>query len=245
MENRQLYPLEVNSHGEPFLRLKAHSNIILTPPRLTDASALMEVLNDDSVCRWLSEPPYPYLQEHADYWLSHVKSLSDKMLEELDSARDEASLRIVDDCPVRYIREVKEDGTDVFIGDVAIIRCTMMDLTTSSEIGREGMDRLLAENISRPAGDPKIVWTIGNYLSSSHHGRGIMTDIYATLLESWAIPRMGVRRMIGIAYEGNQGSVRVFEKNGFVMRKTIPNYMEAKGVMRSMHVLDWDFADNN
>ncbi|KAK0198761.1 hypothetical protein F5146DRAFT_105887 [Armillaria mellea] len=245
MENRQLYPLEVNSHGEPFLRLKAHPNIILTPPRLTDASALMEVLNDESVCRWLSEPPYPYLKEHADYWLSHVKLLSDKILKELDSARDEAPLRIVDDCPVRYIREVKEDGTDVFIGDVAVIRCTMMDLTTSSEISREEKDRLLLENISRPAGDPKIVWTIGNYLSSSHHGRGIMTDVYATLLENWVIPRMGVRRMIGTAFEGNQGSVRVFEKNGFVMRKTVPNYREVKGVMRSLHVLDGDFADND
>ncbi|SJL06087.1 uncharacterized protein ARMOST_09423 [Armillaria ostoyae] len=244
MENHQLYPLEVNSHGEPFLRLKAHPNIILTPPRLTDASALMEVLNDESVCRWLSNPPYPYLQEHAGSWLPHIKSLSDKILEELDSARDEASLRIVDDCPVRYIREVKEDGTDVFIGDVAIIRCPLMDLTSSSDISQGEKDRLLAENVSRPAGDPKIVWTIGNYLSSSHHGRGIMTDVYATLLESWAIPRMGVRRMIGTAFEGNQGSVRVFEKNGFVMRKTIPNYLEAKGVMRSLHVLDWEFADD-
>ncbi|KAK0481810.1 hypothetical protein IW261DRAFT_1583758 [Armillaria novae-zelandiae] len=245
MENRQLYPLEVNTHGEPFLCLKARPNIILTPPRLTDASALMEVLNDDNVCRWLSDPPYPYLQEHADYWLSQVKLLSDKILEELDSARDEALLRIVDDCPVRYIREVREDGTDVFIGDVAIIRCTMMDLTTSSEISQEEKDRLLVENISRPAGDPKIVWTIGNYLSSSHHGRGIMTDVYATLLESWAIPRMGVRRMIGTAFEGNQGSVRVFEKNGFVMKRTIPNYKEAKGVMRSLHVLNRDFADKD
>ncbi len=101
-------------------------------------------------------------QEHADSWLSHVKLLSDKTLGELDSARDEASLRVVDDCPVRYIREVKEDGTDVFIGDVAIIRCPFMDLTSSSEISQEEKDRLLAENVSRPAGDPKIVWTIGS-----------------------------------------------------------------------------------
>ncbi|KAK0208667.1 hypothetical protein DFS33DRAFT_1451579 [Desarmillaria ectypa] len=239
MENRQLYPLEVNSHGEPFLRLKAHPNIILTPPRLTDASALMKVLNDEHVCKWLKSPPYPYLQEHADSWLAHIKSLSDKLLDELDSARNEASPRIVGDCPVSYIREVKEDGKDTFIGNVTIIRCPWMDLTSCSEISQREKDRLLAENVSRPAGDPMIVWTIGSFLSSSHHGKGIMTDVYATLLESWAIPRMGVRRIIGTALEGNQGSVRVFEKNSFVMRKTIPDYMEAKGVLRSLHVLDW------
>ncbi|KAF7347350.1 N-acetyltransferase domain-containing protein [Mycena venus] len=62
MANPQLHPLEVNPKtGEPFLRLLAHKNIILTPPRLSDAPFIISILNDERVYPWLSSPPYPYL----------------------------------------------------------------------------------------------------------------------------------------------------------------------------------------
>ena len=61
MSNPQLYPLEVNPKtGEPFLRLRNHKNIILTPPRVEDAPACVPLLNDPRVCDWLAGPPYPY-----------------------------------------------------------------------------------------------------------------------------------------------------------------------------------------
>lgn len=66
-----------------------------------------------------------------------------------------------------------------------------------------------------------------------------MSDAFATVLHSWVIPRMGVRRMIGSALQGNQGSVRVFEKNGFVLRETLENHVEVKGELRGVHVLQW------
>lgn len=57
----QLHPLEVNAKtGEPFLRLKNHPNIILTPPRDDDASACVPYLNDARVSYWLGDLPFPY-----------------------------------------------------------------------------------------------------------------------------------------------------------------------------------------
>lgn len=58
-----LYPLEVNpTTHEPFLRLRKHKNVILTPPRLDDVPYLLEHHNDKRVYQWLVGPPFPYLQ---------------------------------------------------------------------------------------------------------------------------------------------------------------------------------------
>ena len=59
--NPQLYPLEINSTtGEPFLRLRKHKSIIITPPRPDDAPSIVSILNDFSVSDCLSGPPFPY-----------------------------------------------------------------------------------------------------------------------------------------------------------------------------------------
>jgi len=61
MVNLQLQPLEVNlKTGEPFLRLRQHKNIILTPPREEDAEAFIPLLNDPRISDKLASPPYPY-----------------------------------------------------------------------------------------------------------------------------------------------------------------------------------------
>lgn len=52
---------------EPFIRLAKHPNIIITPPRLSDAPALINLLNDERVVEWLSGPPFPYLQGLHNY----------------------------------------------------------------------------------------------------------------------------------------------------------------------------------
>lgn len=66
-----------------------------------------------------------------------------------------------------------------------------------------------------------------------------MSDALMTVMHDWAIPRMGVRRILGIALQGNQGSVRVFEKNGFVFRETLEENVKAKGRLSGVHVLQW------
>ncbi|KAJ7070497.1 GNAT domain-containing protein [Mycena amicta] len=232
----QLHPLEVNpSTGEPFLRLLEHRNIIVTPARRTDGPAMMQYQNDERVYPWLISPPYPYTLEDANWWLDRVIPASEKLLAELEDAKDAPKLLIVDGCPVNYLREIQDDGTELFIGAI--------DFTLSRHpFELEGSGRTPADVGDKPLRDPQNpdIWTVGNYLAPSHHGRGIMSDAFKTVLTMWAVPRMGVRKMVVNALEGNIGSVKVFEKNGFRLReKSADAMVNARGVMKPVHVLDW------
>ncbi|TFK77495.1 acyl-CoA N-acyltransferase [Pluteus cervinus] len=236
----QLHPLEVNpTTGEPFLRLKSHNNIILTPPRLSDIAILPEYFNDSRVYGWLSSPPQPYLPEHAEQWIAKSKGETDNVLSALAAAETSEQLLTVDQVPVRAIREVREDGTEAFIGDMGILRTPYGELM-GSEVDWEKKAGREKENATLPVGDPNIVWSIGFYLAPSHHGKGIMSDVLATVLHDWAIPRMCVRRLLCNVFVGNEGSMGVFRKNGFVLTRTIENHVEARGEKRSIHVYEWN-----
>lgn len=104
----------------------------------------------------LQGPPYPYLQEHADYWVGENKGLCDATIRELEeegAKNPEGPLKLVEHCPVRIIREVKPDGEEVFLGDCDIHRCLL------DELDGEPME----ENASKPLGDPSIIWTVGGW----------------------------------------------------------------------------------
>jgi hypothetical protein len=59
----QFHPLQRDPDtGELYLPLGEHSNIRLTPYRDSDVPELIQLLNDESICRWVESPPYPYLQ---------------------------------------------------------------------------------------------------------------------------------------------------------------------------------------
>jgi RimJ/RimL family protein N-acetyltransferase len=72
-----------------------------------------------------------------------------------------------------------------------------------------------------------------------YHGRGIMTDAVNTVLHQWCIPRMNVRHMWVSTIMGNAGSVRVFEKNGFVLIKSREEHAAIKGTLRGLNILEW------
>jgi len=237
--------MEINpSTGEPFLRLKKHKNIILTPPRLSDITSYPPILNDPRVHKWLIGPPFPYLPEHAEAWYKIIKVDSDKGLAELNAARSVEGLVTIGDCPIRAIR-VKENGDDIYLGDLCISRCSDGRLLAPAGLQLDDSQKEHLEdlNVGRKVGDPDIIWTIGDYLAPSHHGQGIMTDALDTLLSEWAIPRMGVRRIIATALEGNRGSVRVFEKCGFVLTRNLERFSEVRGI-HNAHVLEWNWNNN-
>jgi len=237
----ELYPLEVNQQtAEPYLRLPPpYAHIIITPPRMSDAPTIVQILNDPRVYKSLQGPPYPYLPEHAQSWLLSVTLQSDAVLRDLKEAGGDGKLKIVDDCPVRSLREVKEDGTDVYLGDCTIDRWGWPEI-----VDRDQRQRLTDGNVARKAGDPDILWGIGDYIASSHHGKGIMTAAVAALRSQWWIPRMGVCHIRAAAFKGNQASVRVFEKNGFGIITTVEDCIEARGEIFSIHVLEWHASAN-
>ncbi|KAH9964185.1 hypothetical protein BC827DRAFT_1128120, partial [Russula dissimulans] len=183
-----------------------HQHIIIATPSLQDAPQIYEILNEPRVYRWVSDPPFPYLLEHAVSWLTKAKAEVDAILNELEQSNAESPdgpLKLVGACPVRSILEENDDGSYIYLGDCGIIRNRFEDV-----MGVEERARLVQENNARPVGDPDIIWTMGDYLRPSHHGKGIMTAVLGTLLKTWGILLMNIC------------CVRVFEKNGFVLRKS-------------------------
>ncbi|KAF8167485.1 hypothetical protein B0H34DRAFT_18902 [Crassisporium funariophilum] len=248
MSNHQLRPLEINSTTkEPFLRLRKHTNIILTPPRLNDAESYLWPMNDPLVHEKLAGPPFPYTLDDSVKWLEGTKAATDRVLQELEDAGEDAELKIVGECPVRTIRQVMEDGTDMLIGDLGLMRCRHGELMNFGTVDWENKEKLQNENDTIEVGNPNIIWSMGDFVVSSHHGQGIMSDAVDTVMHEWAIPRMNVRHMWVSAYTDNPGSVKVFLKNGFKIKGTYENLLEAKGKMRGLHLLEWsviDFVDH-
>nr|GAT55787.1 predicted protein [Mycena chlorophos] len=219
------------------LRLLKHDNIVLTPPRLNDAPHIVPLLSDERVYTWLSSVPHPYSLEDALWWLNRVIPHSDAILALLDASKDNPEKITVDRPPVQIIRELKDDGSDVFLGDLTL------DLAGQWwELEGTGL-------VSQPEkplrGEQPDIWTIGDYLAPSHHRRGIMSDALTTLLTQWAIPRMGVQKMVVTTLKGNEGSVGVFKKCGCVFRKTIEDAIEVRGERKGVHVLEWNLQEYN
>ncbi|KAH9937339.1 acyl-CoA N-acyltransferase [Fomitopsis serialis] len=234
-----MHPLQVNpTTGEPYLRLPSpHSNIIVTPPRMSDVDASVRELNDRKVVDWLIGPPYPYLPSHAEEWVATAKQASDAILADLQ--RDEPNkarspLKFVGGCPVHRLREVGEDGTDTFVGDISFRRCAFPHEGEEQSVRCE-------ENAARAVGDPSIVWCVGYYTASSHHGRGIMSAAFRTLMTEWAIPRMNVRIMRVETYRENVASARVFEKFGFVQERVADDVVTTNtgAVWHGVRLLWW------
>lgn len=68
-----------------------------------------------------------------------------------------------------------------------------------------------------------------------------MSAAVRTILHEWAIPRMGVRKMRVETFLDNVGSLRVFEKNGFVLENTVrvTKVIPSGRTIEGMHVLYW------
>jgi len=207
----------------PFLRLpKPLDKIIVTPPRLSDIDTIVKYLNDPRIYKSLDGVHHPDI-----IWEQIKQSDSD-------------GRRVFDGCPVRSIREVNEDGSQTFLGDCGISRWGYHDVIDKVE-----REKLAKENQEREVGDPQIIWMIGDYIAASHHGRGIMSAVLKIIMDKWATPWMAARHIKSEAHQGNIGSRRVFEKNGFVVVKTLENYVEIAeskgGGLVGLHVMDWKY----
>ncbi|KAF6748453.1 hypothetical protein DFP72DRAFT_576588 [Ephemerocybe angulata] len=251
-KNPQLAPLEVNpATDEPFLRIEGFDDIIITPPRWDDAPRFMPYLNDPRVYQWMQGPPVPYLLSDARKWLGHIRSLSDNVLADLEAARDTPELITVGDCPVSMIRKVNEDGSELQIGAIDIVRCCrwgevvkspedpdiyVVDLTRKVENAKI--------NYERDVGDPEIIWEFGDYLAPAFHGRGIMTAAVKTIMKKWALPRMNTRIVRAVTFSGNIGSKKVFLKNGFRHIITLPDHTIVRGETKTLDVYQWELAQS-
>ncbi|KAG8729205.1 hypothetical protein FRC11_009281, partial [Ceratobasidium sp. 423] len=196
--------------NEPFIPLPApYSNIRLTPPRLEDADDILTIMNTPEMVANFATPPYPYLREHCDEWLrDRIRDYENSMVYITSIDGD---VGFLDTLPLRHIREVGPDGTESFLGDIGLIRENRFFEIRDEETRAAKAKR----NINLPTGDPNIIWTFGDYLRPTHHGRGIMTAVVRAAIELWAAPHMNAHNFRAATFPENVGSQRVFLKNGF------------------------------
>ncbi|KAJ7860409.1 acyl-CoA N-acyltransferase [Mycena olivaceomarginata] len=202
--------------GEPFLRLPApFSNIIVTPPRMSDVEPSVAIMGDPAVAQWMGRigPGSTYTTARAEAWLTALKAQTDAM--------------------------ERADGTDVFIGDVGLVRSGWTEVLDTEQRGR-----FVAENNARAAGDPAIAWHVGYYLAPSHHGRGLMTIAVKTLITQFGIPLLKTKRIRSSTFQGNYGSLRVLQKNGFVIIDTLVEHAQVGDEKKSLHLMEWLGADS-
>jgi hypothetical protein len=81
------------------------------------------------------------LSEHTIQFLETIKSKCDRGLEELGNAEDGQVKIALSQCPVRSLREVREDGSDIFLGDIEFSRCEVEALLEGSEVDKKKESR--------------------------------------------------------------------------------------------------------
>jgi hypothetical protein len=77
----------------------------------------------------------------------------------MEAFKDDATLKVVGEFPVRAIREVQEDGTDIYIGDIGIPRCGYGELMDLNGVDWENASERKKFNDSLELGDPRTVFS--------------------------------------------------------------------------------------
>ena len=224
---------KARSNFDPFNHMIPHSsfNIVLSTPHRSDDDATLKALNDPRVSSNLSSVPFPYTQSDRDFWYQTTKDASDLSRREWVALQQNGgTISTVkkwmgNDQWVSVIRagvpgaQPFEGGlTHPFIGEITFRRSGFPQIEDA-----ESQRNATKANAELPAGDPRIVWDIGFYLIREYHGKGIMSAVLSSLIEEVLVPYMNAHRLIGVYFEQNLASKRVFEKCGFHFLKLVPN----------------------
>lgn len=263
-QEQHVKPLLVNPQtGEVYLRLPPpHEHIILTPPRVpSDIGPIVILLNDHRVYNWMSGPPHPYLPVHAETWLEGEKAITNGVLADLRTEAERngdnpGELGAVKGCPLRIIREVNEAGPDTLIGFLGLYVSERGEIDDEEE-----RLRVVEEESRKEAGDPTLVYDLAcmsprsklevkeltkelpDYLSPSHHRRGIMSAAISAVLQQWAVPRMRARTVRGWTFEDNEASNGILIQQGFVALPELSGgSVEVRGETRRLAAFEWKGA---
>ncbi|EGD96867.1 hypothetical protein TESG_04295 [Trichophyton tonsurans CBS 112818] len=231
---------------EPYLTIPGHPNIIITPPRIEDASELIGILNNFEVAIWLQGPPYPHPVDEARQYLRTVSIPGSLQIRKEIEAHNssvnggghgnETTNRFLSGCPVTSIREIDpETGKETLIGCIGIRRNDYYEIEDDAVREAE-----FKANAAKRVGDGSIIWAMGNFLSPSHKGRGITTMAAKTVID-WGRKHMNIKEVRASMFDGNVASRRVYEKIGFkhiTTRKDALTRAEIKGGGKiTIHVL--------
>jgi len=139
--------------------------------------------------------------------------------------------------------EIGKIDSALKIGDIMINRYPFYELP----LGSEQRQKAREYNDSLPAGHEGLILGTGFWLLPAYHRKGIMSGVLNSLIHDWAIPKMNMYVLKGSAFVGNEGSVGVFRKCGFVVEGIIekgsaelPSTRPGGGGRRDIYVLKWE-----
>ena len=74
-----------------------------------------------------------------------------------------------------------------------------------------------------------------------------MSAAVGAVIKQWMVPHLNAHKIRADVFEGNPGSVRVFEKNGFKLLESVRVKWPGPGGGRiqGMHVLEWERPREN
>jgi RimJ/RimL family protein N-acetyltransferase len=69
-----------------------------------------------------------------------------------------------------------------------------------------------------------------------------MSAVVGAVINQWMVPHLNAHKIRTEAIQGNIGSVRVFEKNGFKIIETVRVDRDGPGCgrIKGVHVLEWE-----
>lgn len=212
----------------------ASLDVVLTAAKHSDGPSVIRALNDPRVHLNLDRPPFPYTEDDWESWFKHVRDINETsrqewqamVAEDQDNERSRRRTRWIGSkawSSTIRVRDVRSDAplandkTEVMIGSIDVHRSGFPGILDGQE-----QEAAVARNNSLAAGDPRIVWEIGFYLTAEYHGRGIMPAVVQTLRDKVLVDLMNVHTLVGTYFHGNDASRRVFEKCGFEFQAMLP-----------------------
>ncbi|KAJ6554176.1 hypothetical protein B0H19DRAFT_1152752 [Mycena capillaripes] len=211
-------PILFTPAGEPYLPLPApFERFVLSPERVSDVPDDIAMMSDIRVARTLVGPPFPVLPIASQRWLVRER----KDVTALFAAYAEGTFLPASCDPFSVLRERRPDGTEVYVGQVTVM------YEGPNEKRRTPVNEAWEAWRSR-----EKVWGIGAALRPEYHRQGIASAAVGVIMHQWAIPQMGCTELRAECLKSNVGSVKIWEKYGFVEDpelRTEVTITEAKG----------------
>ncbi|KAJ7240145.1 hypothetical protein B0H12DRAFT_57706 [Mycena haematopus] len=210
-------PIRFTPAGEPYIPLPAPlDRFYLAAMRQSDLPDDVAMMNDLRVVRTIVGPPFPSPLINAQRWLVRERA----MVVALFASYAAGEFRPAASSPFNVLHERKPDGSEEYVGQVTLGPAgdSAKRVTPVSEAWEEWRS-------------PKV-FGIGAALRPEYHRKGVASAAVRVLLEEWAVPQMGCTEIHAEAFVSNVGSVKLWEKHGFVeepSRRGVVHVPEAKG----------------
>ncbi|RSH83819.1 hypothetical protein EHS25_005434 [Saitozyma podzolica] len=211
---------------ETYLQLPSFPELRLVPFREGIEDELVELFNHPVIGQRLYRLPYPFPRSFAEEMLSSSLSVHRPLLAHLrallPSSPDPSQpiLPVSGESILGFpFKSLYDTSKGKIVGDMHLgITSNAFD---EYPMTPEEMAKLPAS---------QQVHDFGYVLDPAYHGRGVMTEVVAVMIDSWAKPWMGIGKVGAYVESDNLGSIAVMRKNGLALTGvTLTDWPEEKG----------------